>query len=151
MAMRLRTEIPELTGATEWVGGEVKKEDLLGKPILVNFWSISCGMCKASMPEVNEMREKYKKYGLQFVGVHMPRSEKDTEIGPVKEAIEKYEMKHPQAIDNEHNIVDAFENEYVPAFYLFDAEGKLRHRSAGEKALSMLIRPLERVLGIKAE
>ena len=148
MAMRLRTEIPELTGATEWVGGEVKKEDLLGKPILVNFWSISCGMCKASMPEVNEMREKYKKYGLQFVGVHMPRSD---EMGPVKEAIEEYEMKHPQAIDNEHNIGEAFEHEYVPAFYLFDAEGKLRHRSAGEKALSMLIRPLERVLGIKAE
>lgn len=149
MPMRLRTEMPELTGVTEWVNGEVSKEDLAGKPVLVHFWSISCGLCKKSLPDVNELREKYKDQGLQVIGVHMPRSEKDTEIGPVKETIEKYELKHPQAIDNEHNVVDAFENEFVPAFYLFDRDGLLRHRSAGEKALSMLQGPLQRVLGTK--
>ncbi|MGI6127672.1 MAG: redoxin domain-containing protein [Planifilum sp.] len=147
--MRLRTEMPELAGVTEWVNGEVSKADLAGKPVLVHFWSISCGLCKKSLPDVNELREKYKDKDLQVIGVHMPRSEKDTEIGPVKETIEKYELKHPQAIDNEHNVVDAFENEFVPAFYLFDQEGLLRHRSAGEKALSMLQKPLERVLGTK--
>jgi len=98
---------------------------------------------------VNALREKYKEHDLQVIGVHMPRSEKDTEIGPVKETIEKYELKHPQAIDNEHNVVDAFENEFVPSFYLFDRDGLLRHRSAGEKALSLLQKPLEKVLGIK--
>jgi thiol-disulfide isomerase/thioredoxin len=149
MPMRLRTEMPELAGVTEWVNGEVSKADLAGKPVLVHFWSISCGLCKKSLPDVNELREKYKDKDLQVIGVHMPRSEKDTEIGPVKETIEKYELKHPQAIDNEHNVVDAFENEFVPAFYLFDQEGLLRHRSAGEKALSMLQKPLERVLGTK--
>lgn len=149
MPMRLRTEMPELAGVTEWVNGEVSKEDLKGKPVLVHFWSISCGLCKKSLPDVNELREKYKEHDLQVIGVHMPRSEKDTEIGPVKETIEKYELKHPQAIDNEHNVVDAFENEFVPAFYLFDRDGLLRHRSAGEKALSMLQGPLARVLGVK--
>ena len=149
MPMRLRTEMPELAGVTEWVNGEVSKEDLKGKPVLVHFWSISCGLCKKSLPDVNELREKYKEQDLQVIGVHMPRSEKDTEIGPVKETIEKYELKHPQAIDNEHNVVDAFENEFVPSFYLFDRDGLLRHRSAGEKALSMLQGPLARVLGIK--
>jgi thiol-disulfide isomerase/thioredoxin len=149
MPMRLRTEMPELAGVNEWVNGEVSKADLAGKPVLVHFWSISCGLCKKSLPDVNELREKYKDKDLQVIGVHMPRSEKDTEIGPVKETIEKYELKHPQAIDNEHNVVDAFENEFVPAFYLFDQEGLLRHRSAGEKALSMLQKPLERVLGTK--
>ena len=149
MPMRLRTEMPELTGVTEWVNGEVSKADLKGKPVLVHFWSISCGLCKKSLPDMNELREKYKDQGLQVIGVHMPRSEKDTEIGPVKETIEKYELKHPQAIDNEHNVVDAFENEFVPSFYLFDRDGLLRHRSAGEKALSLLQKPLEKVLGIK--
>ncbi|BCU80651.1 thiol-disulfide oxidoreductase YkuV [Polycladomyces abyssicola] len=147
MAMRLRTPMPEFKGVTEWVNGEVSKEDLQGKPVLVHFWSISCGMCKTSLPQVNEIREKYKDKGLQVIGVHMPRSEKDTEIGPVKETIEKYELKHPQAIDNQHNVVDAFENEFVPAFYLFDKEGVLRHRSAGEKALNLLQNPLNRILG----
>ncbi|SMO73331.1 redoxin domain-containing protein [Melghirimyces algeriensis] len=147
MALRLRTEMPELKGASEWVNGEVTKEELKGKPVLVHFWSISCGLCKESMPDVLKIRDQYKDQGLQVVGIHMPRSEKDTEVGPVKETIEKYEMTHPQAIDNMHSIVDAFENEYVPAYYLFDEQGQLRHRSAGEKALKMMERPLERVLG----
>jgi thiol-disulfide isomerase/thioredoxin len=145
VALRLRTEMPEIKGITEWVNGEVKKSDLEGQPVLVHFWSISCGMCKESLPELNRMREEFPQ--LKIVGIHMPRSEKDTDVDAVKEAIVKYELKHPQGIDNEHNVVDAFENEYVPAFYLFDKNGLLRHRSAGEKALSMLKKPLERVLG----
>ncbi|MBA4494837.1 TlpA family protein disulfide reductase [Paenactinomyces guangxiensis] len=145
MALRLRTEMPELKGITEWVNGEAAKEDFKDKPVLVHFWSISCGMCKESLPDINKMRLEYPQ--LQFVGIHMPRSEKDTDVDAVKEAIVKYELKHPQGIDNQHNVVDAFENEYVPAFYLFDKNGVLRHRSAGEKALSMLKKPLERVMG----
>ncbi|MXQ53931.1 TlpA family protein disulfide reductase [Shimazuella alba] len=146
--MRLRTEMPALSGITEWVNGEVNKNDLASKPVLVHFWSISCGMCKESLPEINKMREAYP--DLQIVGIHMPRSEKDTNIVAVKETIAKYELQHAQGIDNEHNVVDAFQNEFVPAFYLFDREGVLRHRSAGEKALSMLKKPLERVLQAEA-
>lgn len=145
MALRLRTEMPEIKGITEWVNGEVTNEDLKGSPVLVHFWSISCGLCKESLPDINQMREEFPQ--LKVVGVHMPRSEKDTDVDAVKETIVKYELKHPQGIDNQHSVVDAFENQYVPAFYLFDADGLLRHRSAGEKALSMLKKPLERVLG----
>lgn len=147
MALRLRTPIPEIAGATEWVNGEVTNDDLKGKPVLVHFWSVSCGLCKESMPEVLKIRDENQDKGLQVIGIHMPRSEKDTAIGPVKETIENYHMTHPQAIDNQHRIVDAFENEFVPAFYLFDEEGQLRHRSAGEKALKMMEKPLARVLG----
>lgn len=147
MALRLRSEMPELKGATEWVNGDVNMDQLQGKPVLVHFWSVSCGLCKTSMPDVLKIRDQYKDKGLQVIGIHMPRSEKDTEVGPVKETIEKYEMTHPQAIDNQHSIVDAYENEFVPAFYLFDGEGQLRHRSAGEKALKMLEKPLVRLLG----
>ncbi|SDX11231.1 Thiol-disulfide isomerase or thioredoxin [Marininema mesophilum] len=147
MALRLRTDMPELKGATEWINGEIDQESLDGKPVLIHFWSVSCGLCKASMPDVLKIRDDYREKGLQVIGIHMPRSEKDTNIDLVKETIEKHEMTHPQAVDNKHAIVDAFENEFVPAFFLYDEEGKLRHRSAGEKALSMMKKPLERVLG----
>lgn len=88
MPMRLRTEMPALTGITEWVNGEVNKHDLASKAVLVHFWSISCGMCKESLPAINKMREEYP--DLQIVGIHMPRSQKDTDIDAVKETISKY-------------------------------------------------------------
>lgn len=148
MPMRLRAEMPELTGITEWVNGEVNNGDLIGKPTLVHFWSASCNMCKASLPEVNKLREAYP--ALQIVGIHMPRSQKDCDIEMVKATILEFGIIHPQGIDNQHNIVDAFANEFVPAFYLFDQDGLLRHRSAGEKAVTMLKRPLERLFNVEA-
>ncbi|MBB3868056.1 Uri superfamily endonuclease [Parageobacillus toebii NBRC 107807] len=39
-----------------------------------------------------------------------------------------------------------FENQYVPAYYVFDAEGKLRHFQAGGSGMKMLEKRVNRVL-----
>jgi thioredoxin-like negative regulator of GroEL len=148
MPMRLRTELPELQGVTEWVNGEASKADLAGKPVLIHFWAVSCYMCKEGLPLINEWRKKYEQqYNLQVIGVHMPRSEADTDIGAVKDAIKQYNLEHPVIIDNEHAVTDAFQNEYVPAYYLFDGNSQLRHFQAGEKGLSMVEQRLHKILG----
>ena len=78
--MKLRQPMPELTGAKEWLNGEVTKEDLIGdKPTLIHFWSVSCHLCKEAMPQVNQFRDEYKDQ-LNVVAVHMPRSEDDLDL-----------------------------------------------------------------------
>ncbi|HZG82436.1 MAG TPA: redoxin domain-containing protein [Brevibacillus sp.] len=149
--MRLREELPDFPGITEWVNGQVTKADLQGSPVLVHFWSVSCYMCKESLPNINEWRDKYAANGLKVIGVHMPRSEKDTDMEAIKAAIAEYELTHPVAIDNEMKTVDAFQNEYVPAFYLFDENLQLRHFQAGEKGLNLVKKRLFRILGIEEE
>lgn len=145
--MKLRDEMPEFTGVAEWVNGSVTKAELAGAPTLVHFWSISCHSCKETLPQLIEWRDQYRDKGLRVISIHMPRSEKDTEVGPVKDAIQQYSLTHPVAIDNNYKIVDAYQNQYVPAYYLFDEEQKLRHYQAGEKGLSMLAKRLSRVMG----
>jgi thiol-disulfide isomerase/thioredoxin len=145
--MRLRADMPELTGATEWINGEVSKSDLVGdKPTLIHFWSVSCGLCKEAMPSINQFRDDYKDE-LNVIAVHMPRSEKDLDIAQIKEVAEEHDIKQPIFVDNEHALTDAFENEYVPAYYVFDAEGKLRHYQAGGDGMKMLTKRVNRVLG----
>jgi hypothetical protein len=61
--------------------------------------------------------------------------------------MQEYEIKQPVVVDNMHSITDAFENKYVPAYYVFDTEGKMRNFAAGEKALKMTEPVLERLLG----
>jgi len=149
--MRLREELPDFPGITEWVNGQVSKADLAGKPVLVHYWSVSCYMCKESLPQINEWRDKYAANGLQVIGIHMPRSEADTNIDTIKETIAEYELTHPIAIDNEMKTTDAFQNEYVPAFYLFDDTLQLRHFQAGEKGLNLVKKRLLRILGVEEE
>ena len=58
--MRLREPMPELDGATAWFNGRNdKRQKLVGeKPTLIHFWSVSCHMCKETMPEVNQFRDQ---------------------------------------------------------------------------------------------
>ncbi|RXI98175.1 TlpA family protein disulfide reductase [Anaerobacillus alkaliphilus] len=149
--MKLRTPMPELSGATEWLNGEVTREDLVGnKPTLFHFWSISCHLCKDAMPNINEFRDLYKDQ-LNVVAVHMPRSEKDLDLEEIKKVATEHEISQPIYIDNEHKLTDAFENKYVPAYYVFDSEGQLRHFQAGGGGMKMLTKRVNRVLGIKEE
>jgi len=144
--MKLRDVMPELTGATEWINGEVAKSDLLGKPTLVHFWSVSCYLCKEAMPEVTKLRDEYDDE-LNVVAVHMPRSEDDLDMNVIRQMALSHDIIQPIFVDNEHKLTDAFENKYVPAYYVFDAEGKLRHFQAGGSGMDMLRKRINRVLG----
>lgn len=144
--MRLREPMPELNGATEWLNGQVTKEELIGgKPTLIHFWSISCHLCKEAMPQVNEFRDQFKDK-LNVVAVHMPRSEKDLDVEEVSKVAEEHGITQPIFIDSQMKLTDAFENEHVPAYYVFDKDGKLRHFQAGGSGMKMLEKRVNRVL-----
>lgn len=146
--MKLRADMPEINGATEWFNSNgINKNDLIGnKPTLIHFWSVSCGLCKEAMPNVNEFRDEYKD-DLNVIAVHMPRSEKDLDLGQIKEVADEHDITQPIFVDNEHKLTDAFDNQYVPAYYVFDTEGKLRHFQAGGGGMKMLRKRVNRVLG----
>ena len=150
MGLRIGTPIPSLDGATEWFGATQAhaENETLGHPTLVHFWSMSCGICKENMPRITEWREELKDQGLRVVAVHMPRYEADTDVEGVRQMISALNMTEPCAIDNEHKLKDAFQNEqgYVPAYYLFDGQGKLRSFAAGERGLDLLKATLDRVM-----
>lgn len=150
MPMRIGTEMPSFEGATEWFNatGAGAQEQAKGHPTLVHFWSVSCGICKDNLPRVAEWRDRREAEGLRVIAIHMPRHEADTDAEAVRDAITTNNITEPCAFDNQHKLRDAFQNEqgYVPAYYLFDAEGKLRCFAAGERGLNMITPALERLL-----
>ncbi|WP_409275416.1 TlpA family protein disulfide reductase [Neobacillus sp. SCS-31] len=144
--MKLREPMPELTGATEWLNGEVARDQLIGeKPTLIHFWSVSCHLCKEAMPQVNQFRDDYKDK-LNVVAVHMPRSEDDLNLEDIKKTATEHGITQPIFVDSEHKLTDAFGNEFVPAYYVFDKEGRLRHFQAGGSGMKMLEKRVNRVL-----
>lgn len=141
--------MPSMEGATTWLNGswEDLQETIKGKPTLVHFWAVSCGICKQKMPQLQEMSAKYGEHGLQTVAVHMPRYEADTDLDTVNEAMFENNITAPVAVDSLHKLKNAFQNEqgWVPVYYLFDAEGKLKTRAAGEFGVSVLQTALDKM------
>ena len=155
MPMRIGTEMPALDGATEWLNatGARAAHEAAGQPTLVHFWSVSCGICKDNLPRVAAWRDERAADGLRVIAVHMPRYEADTDTEKVRDAVTQYHITEPCAVDNEHKLRDAFQNEqgYVPAYYLFDRAGKLRGFAAGEHGLKVISSALERVLAAEKQ
>lgn len=145
--------MPRLDGATEWFGGTQAQvaAEVLGHPTLIHFWSQSCGMCKENLPRIAEWRDGLRERGLRVVAIHMPRYESDTDVETVRHAIATHNLTEPCAVDNEHQLKDAFQNHqgYVPAYYLFDGAGKLRGFAAGERGLDLLKATLDRVMAAR--
>jgi thiol-disulfide isomerase/thioredoxin len=155
MPMRIGTEMPKFDGATEWLGTTQThaEAETKGRPTIVHFWSVSCGICKDNLLRIAEWRDSRRDQGLRVVAIHMPRYEADTDVEAVRDAVATYRITEPCAIDNDHKLRDAFKNDqgYVPAYYLFDAEGKLRSFAAGERGLDLLKATLDRIMGQSAE
>lgn len=151
MAIRIGTQMPSFEGATEWINRdrEAVLAETKGKPTLVHFWSLSCGLCKENLPRVAAWRDEKRGQGLHVIAVHMPRYPQDVDPEGVRAALANYNITEACAVDDEHKLRDAFGNDHgwVPAYYFFDAEGKLRGFAAGEKGLNIIAPTIDRVLG----
>lgn len=125
--------MPSLEGATQWLNGlPLGNEQLLGKVVLVDFWTFDCINCRNSLPYVNQWAERYADQGLVVIGVHTPEYPFERVIDNVREATVRLGVKHPVAIDNQYRIWNAFTNQYWPAHYFIDARGRVRHLHVGE-------------------
>ncbi|MDQ3321990.1 MAG: TlpA family protein disulfide reductase [Acidobacteriota bacterium] len=155
MPMRIGDTIPKFEGASHWLNElqETVDDYVGGQPTLVYFWATSCGICKENMPKLQELKAKYKEKGLRAVAIHMPRYEADTDLEKVKATIAEHCIDDVCAVDNRHKLKDAFLNEqgWVPVYYLFDAEGKLKSRSAGEFGIGVMTTALDKMFAEKAQ
>jgi thiol-disulfide isomerase/thioredoxin len=147
MGLRMRSPLPTLEGATAWVNGEPSPEELRGLPVVVSFWSKSCYLCHDTAEQFGAWRDKFAKQGVAFVAVHQPRSEDELDVADVStDALQEMKLVQPVAIDNDHAIVNRFENQFVPAFYVFNRNHELRHFQAGGKGFERIEAAIERVL-----
>ncbi len=131
-ALPVEGTAPSLNGAVEWLNSPpLTAEGLKGKVVLVDFWTYSCINCIRAIPYVKAWAEKYRDQGLVVIGVHAPEFAFEKNVANVRKAIADLGITYPVAIDNDYAIWRAFDNQYWPAHYFIDAEGRIRyHHSA---------------------
>ena len=125
--------LPDLGGAIAWLNSApLSRESLRGKVVLINFWTYSCINSLRELPYMKAWAAKYKDAGLVVIGVHAPEFGFERERANVENAVHELSIIYPVAIDSNHRIWDAFNNEYWPADYFIDAKGRIRYHHFGE-------------------
>jgi thiol-disulfide isomerase/thioredoxin len=131
-------ELASFAGATGWINSEaLTPESLRGKVVAVDFWTFTCVNWLRTFPYIRAWAQKYGDKGLAVVGVHTPEFPFEGDIDNVRRQAKMLGVEYPIAVDSNYGVWRAFDNNYWPALYLADAEGRIRAHHFGEGAYEM--------------
>jgi serine/threonine-protein kinase len=146
--MKVASILPIFNATIKWLNRAPNPRETKGHPTLVHFWSIGSESSKVNLSYVAELREQRKCQGLRVIAVHLPRGDAERNTQALRDALTKFNLTEPCAIDDEHKLCEAFANEQgvVPAYYLFDIEGRLHGSSTGDRGLDLFEDSLDQLL-----
>jgi cytochrome c biogenesis protein CcdA/thiol-disulfide isomerase/thioredoxin len=146
-ALPIEGNLPPLDGAVQWLNSPpLTAQALKGKVVLVDFWTYSCINCLRTLPYVKAWAEKYRDQGLVVIGVHAPEFAFERDVGNVTKAMKDLGINYPVAIDNDFKVWRAFNNQYWPAHYFADAQGRIRYHHFGEGEYAESERVIQQLL-----
>lgn len=141
--------MPEITGDV-WLNGEpLRREDLAGKVVLVDFWTYTCMDCLRSIPFLKTWWHDFKGPGFILLGIHVPEFEFERDPKVVAEALDELGVVWPVVLDNDHANRDNFDFPTLPATYLVNREGRIVYTHLGEGNYGRTEDNLQRLLGEK--
>ncbi|HWB22975.1 MAG TPA: cytochrome c biogenesis protein DipZ [Gaiellaceae bacterium] len=143
---------PEITGTEDWFNSKpLKLSQLRGKVVLIDFWTYSCINCLRTLPHLKAWYDTYHSKGLEIIGIHTPEFAFEHVASNVKAAVKRLGIPYPVAQDNNYATWDAYSNQYWPAEYLIDKNGRIRHTDFGEGDYSNTEALIRQLLGAKGK
>jgi thiol-disulfide isomerase/thioredoxin len=145
-------ELASLDSATGWINSApLSAAGLKGKVVLVSIWTYSCINWLRSHPYIRAWAEKYRDRGLVVIGVHSPEFGFEKDLANVRWAAKALRVDYPIAVDSDHAIWNAFDNQYWPALYFIDAKGRIQHRHFGEGDYARSEKVIQQLLEVRDE
>lgn len=127
-------------------GGNTKLEDFKGKYVYVDVWATWCGPCRAEIPSLKRMEEKYHDKNIVFVSISVD-TQKDFEkwktfvteknLGGVQLFADK---------DWSSDFIKSFGINSIPRFILIDPNGKVVQADASRPSSPQLKEDLDKLL-----
>jgi peroxiredoxin len=100
--------------------------DLRGKVVFLNFWATWCGPCRAEMPSMEALYQRFKDEGLEILAVNSGENEKK-----VAAFIEELNLSFPTALDTRGQVSGPYGIAALPTTYIIDKEGNILSRVIG--------------------
>jgi thiol-disulfide isomerase/thioredoxin len=111
-------------------GAKLKSKALKGKIIVLNFWFINCPPCKAEIPHLNNLQNKYKDTNVVFIAFALDRS------GDVGDFLETQPFNYHVVADSKY-LADVYNVKGYPTNIIIDEEGIVQFYTKGFSSLTV--------------
>ena len=103
-------------------GDNITLDDYRGKVVVLDFWASWCGPCKAKLPMINRISNKYRDKGLVMIGVSL-----DKNADRMEDVIDEYGLDFDNIRCPEGSkILSDYDVHGIPHVAIIDRNGKLR-------------------------
>src|SRR6266404_9774924 len=98
-----------------------------GKVVLLNFWATWCGPCRAEIPDLIALQQKYKDQ-LQIIGLTVDDDDEST----IKQVVADERINYPVAMASPEVRLQYGGISALPTSFVLDAEGRVVHKRCGQ-------------------
>jgi thiol-disulfide isomerase/thioredoxin len=91
---RIQFCLPDLHGNTI----SLEEEQFKNKAVLVNICGSWCGGCRLELPYLVNFKNKYKKEGLEIIGIAFESGSKEEQLQAVKKLAQEFKVNYPLLI-----------------------------------------------------
>jgi peroxiredoxin len=124
-------------------GSTITLSDLLGQPLVINYWATWCVPCKAELPILETLFQEYRSRGLMIVSVDA--IEQDTP-DKLQSVITQIGMTFPTLLDEGNQFADAYQALFFPTSFFIDPCGVIRDVTLGDSSEEIFRQKIERLL-----
>jgi len=103
-------------------GREIALSSYKGKVVLVEFWASWCPPCRATVPELIDLQNKYKDKGFTVLGLSID-ADSDA-VSVVEQFSRSNRINYPLLIAND-DVIKSYNIASIPVSFLIDRSGKI--------------------------
>lgn len=107
-------------------GKKLKSKNMAGKVVVFNFWFTTCPPCKKEIPQLNELKEKFKNKDVEFIAVALDEEYK----------LDPFLRQHPftyDLVEDGRWVAEKFDIESFPSNIIIDKKGTIQFFKIGYK------------------
>ncbi|WP_436372431.1 TlpA disulfide reductase family protein [Cytobacillus sp. BC1816] len=114
---------------TDMEGNPVKLSDFRGKAVLLNFWASWCPPCRAEMPHMEKLYNKYKDKNFDILAVNLTNTEKNS--GDAEKFVKELGLTFTIPMDVKGEAGSDYNIMAYPTSYFIDSDGVIREKVLG--------------------
>lgn len=140
---------PEIPEGLAWLNVERPlsiHDDLHGKVVLLDFWTLGCVNCQHVIPDERRLREEFGD-ALVVIGVHSGKYDAERTTEQIRAAVQRFGIDHPVVNDADFAVWNRYGVDAWPTLIVIDPVGMVRGVHRGEGVYQVLAPAIREIIG----